>query len=466
VAQEQTSLSDVVDLIRRRWRFVVVVALSMVVGATLYAERQPLQYEASAIVAVTLRRGQSSADLVKVAASRFAAYVTAPATIGRVADRLGEDAARLQRRVDAEIVPDTGTITVTVRHPDRRQAVTTANELVAQLRNGSVADRMVAVQPVAPAVLPAGPAGPPRRLIELAALVAGLLLGAGLAALVDAVKARPARPDAGGGPQAPAGAAWHGPAAHELGGHPVVGDLPWSPTLQRSVAGALAEPAVDQAVGLLTANLAGHLGGDLRGTIVVTSPGRHQGRTTVARLLAASRLRSGGRVLRVDGHQEGSAAQRARKDPQDDQAGTAPWREELAASGLSWVNDLSLSEDGVWVLPATRGPLAVALAEGNEGGILGEARTVFDCIVVDGPAVAGGNGSRVSRRLLPLADAVLLVLPPDSAVETLYRSIDTFQDVRAPFVGVVLNRIPRGDRRRRLPGPPAAQGAAVPGGRR
>jgi uncharacterized protein involved in exopolysaccharide biosynthesis len=84
VAREQTSLSDTVDLFRRRWRLVVVAALSLLAGATLYAERQPLQYEASAIVAVTLRFGQSSADPVRVAAPRFAAYVTAPATLDRL----------------------------------------------------------------------------------------------------------------------------------------------------------------------------------------------------------------------------------------------------------------------------------------------------------------------------------------------------------------------------------------------
>jgi Mrp family chromosome partitioning ATPase len=42
---------------------------------------------------------------------------------------------------------------------------------------------------------------------------------------------------------------------------------------------------------------------------------------------------------------------------------------------------------------------------------------------------------------MPLADAVLFVISPDSTVESLYRSIEALRDVPGPLVGVVLNRV-------------------------
>ena len=461
MAQEETSLSDILDTIRQRWRLIAVVALSLVAGATFYAERQPLQYEAAAIVAV-IPRGDSSADLVRVSAPRYASYITAAATIAKVAERLGENAGQLQQRVNATIVPDTGNITIIVQHPDPRRAMTAANALAGQLRRASATDRQVLVESVAPAVLPASPAGPSRRLIEASALVVGLLLGVGLATLVDATRRRPARSDLPGPPlmagmaragemaavtrphlQVPASAS----GRHELGGLPVVCNLPWSAALRGSVTDALADPGVERAVAELTANLAQSLGPDLHGTILVTSPSRHQGKTTVARLLAASLQHSSGRVLRVDGHKEHSEILRARKDQEKSRPAASPGQEKYDESGLNWVKDLWALDDGMWVLPAARGPVAVALTEGREAEILDGAREMFDIIIVDGPPVLGeDNGSQasVSQTLMPLADAVLFVISPDSTVESLYRSIEALRDVPGPLVGVVLNRVREG----------------------
>jgi Mrp family chromosome partitioning ATPase/capsular polysaccharide biosynthesis protein len=460
VTQEETSLWDILDSIRRRWVLILAVALSLLAGATFYAERQPLQYEASAIVAVVPRR-DSSPDQVRVAAPRYASYITAAATIDKLAPRLGEDPRDLQQRVNATIVPDTGNITLTVRHTDPRRAQAAANALAGQMRHSSAADRLVVVESVAPAVLPTSPAGPSRRMIETSALAVGLLLGVGLSVLVDAVRRRPAPaghpaaawPGAAGEQSGQTVSPWARPGVHKpssgtepyaLGGYPVVCDLPWSPTLRRSVADALADPEVDRAVRDLNANLVQVLGAARHGTIVVTSPSPHQGKTTVARLLASSLQTSSARVLRVDGHKEHAEVLRARKDSGKSRAEAVYGQEKYDEAGLNWVNDLWALEDGMWVLPAARGPVAVALTEGHEAEILAEAREMFDAIIVDGPPVLGtGDGSHasVSETLIPLADAVLFVTSPDSTVESLYRSIETLRDARVPFVGVVLNRV-------------------------
>jgi Mrp family chromosome partitioning ATPase/capsular polysaccharide biosynthesis protein len=463
VAQDETSLWDILDTIRRRWLLILAVALSLLAGAAFYAERQPLQYEASAIVAVVPRQ-DSSPDQVRVAAPRYASYITAAATIAKVAPRLGDNPGDLQQRVNATIVPDTGNITLTVRDTDPRRAQTAANALASQLRRSAASDRLVAVESVAPAVLPTSPAGPSRRLIEASALLVGLLLGVGLAALLDAIRRRPVRSDLGGPPAAagsgtaasqlaPAVSPWarprlqvpdSGAEPHVLGGYPVVCDLPWSPSLRRSVAEALADAEVDRAVRDLNANLIQALGTARHGTIVVTSPSPHQGKTTVARLLAASLHTSSARVLRVDGHKEYTEVLRARKEHGKSRPPMPPGQERYDEAGLNWVKDLWALEDGMWVLPATRGPVAVALTEGREAEILTEAREMFDIIIVDGPPVLGtteDSHASVSETLIPLADAVLFVISPDSTVDSLYRSLETLRDVRGPFVGVVLNRV-------------------------
>jgi tyrosine-protein kinase len=463
LAEQETSLWDLLDIVRRRWRLVVVVAVSLALGATLYAERQPLQYDASAIVAVTPREGQPSAELVRVAAPRYASYITAPATIRKMAAQLDEDPAELQQRVKATIIPDTGNITVTVRHPDPQRAVRAANALSAQLRRASAGNRLVLVEPVAPAVLPQRPAAPPRRLIEAAALVVGLLLGVGLAVLLDAARDRPARSRADGRPlpvgergqgglatvaprRAPGRVQAPPPAEAELpvlGGYPVVGDLPWSRALGTSIGGALASSPLAGAVEELYARLARELGGSPHGTIVVTSPRPHQGKTTVARLLAATVLRSGARVLLVDGHKEHPEILRNRKD-RENGGGAPSANKQHLESGLNWVKDLWAMDDGLWVLPAARGPVAVALTEGREREILEEAGELFETIIVDGPPMLDDGHeaqASISQTLIPLADAVLFVVSPDSTVESLYRSLEALHTVPTPFVGVVLNRV-------------------------
>ena len=138
----------------------------------------------------------------------------------------------------------------------------------------------------------------------------------------------------------------------------------------------------------------------------------------MARLLAASFQHSSARVLRVDGHKEHSEILRARKDQEKSRAAASPGQEKYDESGLNWVKDLWALDDGMWVLPATRGPVAVALTEGREAETLGGAREMFDIIIVDGPPVLGeddGSQASVSQTLMPLAEARLFAILPWTA---------------------------------------------------
>jgi Mrp family chromosome partitioning ATPase/capsular polysaccharide biosynthesis protein len=478
VAHQDSNLSDIADTVRRRWRLIAVAALSLFLGAAVYAERQPLEYDASAIVAVTPRPGQPSAELVRVGTPRYASFITAPATIRRVAARVRQSDGQLQQRVSATITPDSGNITITVRHRDRRWAVDIANLLTAEIRRASNGDRLLRVELVAPPVLPESPSAPPRRLIKVAALIVGVLLGVGLATLADGIQGRPARWRSGTpmpstrAPRRPGRLDLAGLTAPELpvlGGYPVVGELPWSPALAKSVSGALAEPAIAEAAAVLQANLARELGGDLRGMIVVTSPTANQGKTTVARLLSARLIRSSSRILLVDAHKEHPEILRALREGRNGGHGTTP-ADEAAAEGDTgnWIKDLWTLDDGLWVLRASRGPTAAALSGGQMVEVIDEAREMFDAVIVDSPPLLHHEESEasVSRKLTPLADAVLFVVSPDSTVEALHRSIQALRDVSAPFVGVVLSRGAGHDRRRRVvERAPAGVGNAE-GGRR
>jgi capsular polysaccharide biosynthesis protein len=186
VAERGTGLPEMVDALRWRWYLVLLVAVPVVVGAALYAESLDPLYDASAIVAISPRpeSGQVSADLIRIEAPKYVSYITAPSTLRRLAPRLDEELDDLIDGVTADVQTDTGNITISVRLPTARRASAAANVLAADVVRFSRSDPLLAAQLVAPAAPPRSPAWPPRRLIEAAALLVGLVLGAAVAFLV------------------------------------------------------------------------------------------------------------------------------------------------------------------------------------------------------------------------------------------------------------------------------------------
>jgi capsular polysaccharide biosynthesis protein/MinD-like ATPase involved in chromosome partitioning or flagellar assembly len=446
VATTEGSLSGFLHAVRRGWPIVLPVALSVLIGATAYVETQPQQYDASAIVAIVPKPASPDPDLVRIAAPRYTSFITAPATIRQMAAKINEDPVDLRQRVTATLATDTGNITITVRQPSPDRAAMAANALAAHVRQRSLRDRLTTADIIAPAERPDAPSGPPRRLIEASALFVGLLLGVGLATVVN----RAPRP----GVHADPGLQRTG--APSLGGYPVVGRLPWSEQLESAASNALADVAVAEAAEMLRLNVAYELGGRADGVIFVTSPPGSHGKTVVATILSTVLVRHGNRVLLVGTHPDEAWMSR---DPRsggglDDLLYRHPGPDETAED--AWISELMVLEEGLWVLPGWRADRAAAVPAGRLAAVLNRARELFDTIVVDGPSSLG-NG--VVRTLTWLADGVLIVISNPGGKTPLRASLRALLgEPPAPFVGVVVNQI-RNTRAivewqaRQLPGP-------------
>src|SRR5204863_3739506 len=128
VAQDGGGLPELVDALRWRWKLLLLVVIPVVAGATFYAQRLPNQYEAQAVVTVEPRPDLPTvgADIVAIDGPKYVAYITAPATIRRLAPQLGASESDLESAVEASLAATTGNITIIVTLEDPRKAAAVA----------------------------------------------------------------------------------------------------------------------------------------------------------------------------------------------------------------------------------------------------------------------------------------------------------------------------------------------------
>ena len=229
--QERT-LPDLLDAIRRRWMPVTIVTIFVVAGAAWYVESLPDQYEAQALVALGPRtKREASADTVRVVGPKYVEYLSAPSTIREVGLQVDQDPATLEDAVEATLALDTGNLTIAAELPSREDAADVANEFAAAAVDLAAADKLLSGELLAAALPPDEPSGPPRRLFESAALLAGLLLGVTLAVLLERGR----------------------PRLHtvqdiaRVTGYPVVGRIPRSKLLRKEPQDWPADPIVGSA---------------------------------------------------------------------------------------------------------------------------------------------------------------------------------------------------------------------------
>ena len=417
MAQEGGGLPELIDALRWRWRLVLLVAIPLFVGAVAYAESLPALYDGVAIVSVAPESAEVPPDTVRVVAPKYVAYITAPATIRRVAPVAREDPGELEDVISASLATDTGNVTITVRLPSPERAVKAANAFARALETFSQRDELLDAEVIAPAALPREPAAPPRKLIEAAALLVGLLLG-----LVAAFAVERSRPRV---------RTWRDIAI--LTGYPVIGRLPKVRRLRKaSPSRALAEPTVGAAVRTLRTNLERELGTQPRGVFLVTSPVAGDGKTTAATLLATALARLHVSVLLIDADlrrpeigkgigltTEGGLAAVLR--------GRATLLESLAPG---WNERLS-------VLPTSPDPDAGDLLARHFAAVLAEARNLFDVVVVDSPPLLGTDDTRT---IATFADGVLLVVSAGTMANPVSEAVLALHTLRVRVLGAVANR--------------------------
>ena len=416
---QEGQLPDLLEALRWRWKLAAAIALAVFVGAFLYVETLPSDYTGEAIVAISPRNAETSADTVRITAPKYVAYVTAPSTINAVAAEIDEDPGELDEALNATVASETGniTLTVTMTGGDTRERVADiANAFADDLVEATAVDKLVEGAVVAEAVTPDHQSGPPRRLLQAAALAVGILLGIAISLLVE--RGRPRL------------RSWREIAA--LTGYPVLARVPRSRKLKTRPKEAFADPAVGVAFRTMRTNLEAKLTEGKGSFLVVTSPSSGDGKTTIAALLAESLARLGVRVLLmdVDLRRPGvsktfnltptpGSAELLRKTTTVDQVVQKGWIE-----GLS-------------IIPTVSDPDAGDLLATNFSDVLRQVRDRYEVVIADAPPLIGTDDAAT---LATMAGGIVLVVSAGSLGNTVNEAVLTLETLKAPVLGVVANR--------------------------
>jgi Mrp family chromosome partitioning ATPase/capsular polysaccharide biosynthesis protein len=404
---------DLVDALRWHWKLGLMIALFVLIGGVIYAEVQPSEYDGVAVVAFTPKPGVGS-DVVHVVVAKYETYAGSRALAARLAPDLGESTGTLDDAVSTSTSQDTGNLTLRVRLRDPEQAAAAANAYAQAVLDRSADDDLVNSDLAAPALRPTAPSAPPRRLIEVAALLAGVVAGGAVAFVL--ARARPRF------------RSWR-----ELGavtGYPVVARLPSHRALRSTPVRAASDPHVLPAVHSLQAALQPQLL-DRSGVLAITSATRRDGRTSAAVVFAEGLARAGYQVLLID-----ADLQKPRLGKLARTAVRPGLLSALSGDGLQsamrrgWV-------EGLWVLPTakdSRGADALASAFPN---FVAALQGRVDVVIIDAAPVLG---AREAQAVIPGATGVLLVVPRTASQQEVGETILAVESLGTPLLGIVANR--------------------------
>lgn len=420
---EDVTPSAVLQVLRRRWKEAAVVALAVVCGTAVYAQSLADEYEGRTVVAFSPRPGLNvGADAVRVVLPKYVAYATARATVNRVARSLGEDSGELSDAVDAAVAADSGNLTVKVTLPSARRASEAANAVAADVLRFAANDELLRAVIVAPALPSGSPSGPPRKLLLVAALALGTLLGLAVAFLLERGRPRVRT--------------WRDVGL--VTGYPVVGRIPPARQLKSSTVDALEEPTVGAAVRTLRTNLERISREHPVHVLVVTSSVSGEGKTTLAAALAITLSRLEADVLLIDADLRRPGVARLFNLAQK------PGLSELLRGDVPFEEAL---RDGptpaIHVLPTAADPDAGDLLARHFSDVLRQARERFDVLVVDAPPLLGGDDART---LATLCDGALFVVGADTAAHSVSEAANALDALGVRVLGAVANRMrdPRG----------------------
>jgi polysaccharide biosynthesis transport protein len=416
---QEGQLPDLLEALRWRWKLAALIALAVFAGAFLYVETLPSDYTGEAIVAISPRNAETSADTVRITAPKYVAYVTAPSTVDEVAPGLDEDPGEIGDALDASVASETGNITITVTLTGagtQERVADIANAFADELVEATAEDELVEGTIIAEAVTPEHQSGPPRRLLQAAALAVGILLGIAISLLVE--RGRPRL------------RSWREIAA--LTGYPVLARVPRSRKLKTRPREAFADPAVGVAFRTMRTNLEAKLTEGKGSFLVVTSPSAGDGKTTVGALLAESLARLGVKVLLIDADLRRPGV--SKTFGMTPSPGTAEVLrrtntvEQVVQQG--WI-------DGLFVVPTVSDPDAGDLLATNFSDVLRQVRDNYEVVIADAPPLIGTDDAAT---LATMAGGIVLVVSSGSLGNTVNEAVLTLETLKAPVLGVVANR--------------------------
>jgi polysaccharide biosynthesis transport protein len=415
---QEGGLPELLDALRWRWRPTLIIALLFAVGSTVYVESLPSQYDGNTLLSIAPRPGVSdvSANIVRIIGPKYSEYVKAQATIREVAATLGENPKKLEHATTANIVTDTGNVTIRVRLPTPDRAANAANALANKAVEFSKTDPLLSAQVVAPALPDDEVAAPPRRILEAASLFIGLLIGIVASLLLE--RGRPRLRN------------WRDLA--RTSGYPVLGRIPPLRSLKNRPTGAFVDGEASSAARILRANLEPQIREGAIDFIVITSASPGDGKTTIAAMLAESFSRLGMKVLVIDADLRRPGLSRITNV--DPYPGLSAVLREMASL------DEAIREgwtDGVWLLPTSHDVEAGDLLSRNFADIVEQARERFDLVLVDTPPLLSTDDPRT---LATMAKGILLVVSAGATNSSVNEAILAVEALNAPLMGIVGNR--------------------------
>lgn len=295
-------LHDYLEILRRRWMTVVILALAGLALAGVISLVMTPAYTATTRLFFAVSGGESASDLAQGSTfaekqmSSYAEVATSPLALEPVIRKLNlsTDAAKLGESISASIPPETVILVIDVTDPDPAKAAAIANAVGSEVADAAAelsaerADGSQAVQAttLAPALVPTEPSSP-KALRNLAlGLVLGILVGLGVALLRNVLDTK-VRTESD---------------IRALTDAPILGSIafdervPNHPVIVRD--DPLSAPA--EAVRRLRTNLQFIDTADHAHSIVISSSVPEEGKTTTAINLAVALAEAGVRVILVD----------------------------------------------------------------------------------------------------------------------------------------------------------------------
>lgn len=433
-------LRDYLRAIRRRWWLVVGSVVLALAAATLVTALTPPRYEASVTFFVSAQTKGGVTDAYQgdlFSQQRVTSYVDL-LTSDRLADMIvasgrtpGLTAHQVQSRVSARALPNTVLLDASVTDGDRARALSLAQDLAREFATlvqiletpsgGSVPS--VRVEVVAGPRLAATPVAPtPTRNLGLA-LVLGLLAGVGLAALREAMDTTVKD-------------------AASLTEHvdaPVLATVPFDARARKSplILADTTRSTRAEALRQLRTNLRFvDVDRPVR-TIVVTSAGPNEGKSTTACNLAIVFAEAGKRVVLVD-----ADLRRPRLAQYLNLEGAIGLTNVLVGQTRLEVALQQWGDERVFVLPSGSIPPnpSELLGSRHMTEVLSTLEERFDAVIIDTPP------------LLPVTDAAVLASTVDGTVlvsrcgrtttTQARQAADSLKVVGARLLGCVLNMTP------------------------
>jgi capsular exopolysaccharide synthesis family protein len=419
VADQERGLRELLDTLRWHWKIIVPIVVGTFLLATAYVASLPSTYTSESVVAFSPRpeAETASADTVRVVVPKYLAYVTAPVTITEVATELGEQPGAISEGLDAEVEIETGNLRISMELTSAQRASRAANAFAEQVIQFAEPDNLLEAQLVAEAATPTDPSGPPRRLLQAAAIAFGLLLGIAVAFIIET--------------QRPRLRSWTDMA--RMTGYRVIGRVPASRRLKNRPREALAEPVIGSAFRTLRANLDREAQERPLDVLVVTSAEQGEGKTTVSGLLAESIARLGTKVLLIDADLRRPQVSRTYRIEESPGLSSVLRGETALEDAIrpGWC-------EGLDVLPTSVDPEASDLLVRRFKEITDEARERYEMIVVDTAPLLGVADA---RSLAAGASGVLLVLVARQRGDVVNEAVLALETIKAPVLGVVGNRL-------------------------